>query len=194
MIKVGLTGGIGSGKTYVSKIFESLGIPVFHADHAGHMAYQNGEVRNQVIQLLGIKSYNHEGLPDRRFIASRVFDKAGLLHQLNEIIHPWVHQQFMVWADNLSATPYVIKEAAILFESGSDQQMSHTICVWAPDGLRTSRVQNRDGVSAETVIKRMSHQWPQEKIKQLSTFLVQNDGTKLVLPQVLKIHQKIISQ
>lgn len=193
MIKVGLTGGIGSGKSYVARIFESLDIPVFHSDEIAKLAYTDEDIKNQLIERLGPNSYR-SGKLNTEWVARKIFSDKQLLRMINGLIHPWVEQQFVQWTDNLTAVPYVLKEAAILFESGTARFLDYTICVWAPDETRITRVMSRDNQSKQAVIKRMQNQWSQEKIISLSTFQVNNDGTNLVLPQVLKIHQQLMNQ
>lgn len=191
MIRIGLTGGIGSGKSYVARIFKALGVPVFLADEAGRQAYLNPDIRQAVIRLMGAETYFQTDQPNRKKIAELVFQDAELLNRLNAIIHPWVKDAFEQFADKVSDAPYLIKEAAILFESGAQTGLDAVICVCAPDDLRLSRVLSRDQLTKSEVLRRMNNQWPQEKIQQLSDYLILNDGTKLVVPQVLKIHEEI---
>lgn len=192
MRKVGLTGGIGSGKSYVSQVFSALGVPVFDADPVARQAYADPLIRKQVILLLGSGVYeDNRIIPEE--VSALIFSHPDLLSKLNSLIHPWVQQQFLDWTARMADHPYVIKEAAILFESGSYRQMDQIICVWAPDQMRLQRVMNRDKHDAAEVRHRMRNQWDQEEIRSRSDFSIINDGTNLVIPQILKIHQTICS-
>ena len=193
MIKVGLTGGIGSGKTYVSTVFNSLGIPIFNADEFGKKAYTDPYIKKQVITLFGERSFTDLGI-DRNYIAEKVFNSKNLLEKLNHIIHPWVAKEFDIWTDNMSDKAYIIKEAAILFESGANVALDKMICVHAPDNVRLNRVLTRDGGKSEDILSRMKNQWPQEEKMKMSDYLLNNDGINLVTPQVLNIHNRIIKQ
>ncbi len=191
MIIIGLTGGIGSGKSFVAKLFFELGIPVFHSDQIAITAYSSPKIRERIVELLGPDAYLGETI-SRSVVAQKVFNSADLLTRLNQIIHPWVEQEFIKWADNLSDYPYLLKESAILYEAGLAQKMDKIICVHAPDEIRINRVITRDQSPRADIIKRMESQWPQEKKMALADFLIDNDGIKLVLPQILDIHERII--
>jgi dephospho-CoA kinase len=193
MIIIGLTGGIGSGKSYVARLFIELGIPVFHSDQIAITAYSSPPIRERILDLLGPDAYSGETI-NRNAIAQKIFNSADLLSRLNQIIHPWVEQEFIKWADNLSAHPYLMKESAILFEAGLAQKMDKIICVHSPDEIRIKRVITRDQSSRADIIKRMDSQWPQDKKMAMADFLIDNDGTKLVLPQILDIHERIIKE
>ena len=185
----GITGGIGSGKTTVCAIFSSLGIPVFNADDEAKALYSTEMIREKVIGLLGKKSYKKEVL-DRSYVAKKVFSDPDLLAQLNSIIHPAVQEKFSEWWASQSS-PYVLKEAAILFESGADKGTDLVITVAAPKDIRIQRVMKRDQCKAEEVEKRMKSQWTQaEKIKR-SKYVIINDEIEMLIPQVLKIHQEL---
>ena len=185
----GITGGIGSGKTTVCAIFSSLGIPVFNADDEAKALYSTEMIREKVIGLLGKKSYKKEVL-DRSYVAKKVFSDPDLLAQLNSIIHPAVQEKFSEWWASQSS-PYVLKEAAILFESGADKGTDLVITVAAPKDIRIQRVMKRDQCTAEEVEKRMKSQWTQaEKIKR-SKYVIINDEIEMLIPQVLKIHQEL---
>ncbi|MCK5821784.1 MAG: dephospho-CoA kinase [Bacteroidales bacterium] len=193
MITVGLTGGIGSGKSYIAKIFENLNIPVFNSDNQAKRAYLDPDIQAEVVQLLGADSIIN-GQPNTSFIAPKVFNNSVLLAKLNAIIHPWLGNQFRLWAESLSEHPYLIKEAAIIFETGIYQELNYTICVTAPEQTRIDRVKARDGSSEEDIVNRMMLQWPDEKKISLADYVIQNDAKQLLIPQVLKIHQTLISK
>lgn len=190
MITVGLTGGIGSGKSYIAEVFRKIGVPVFTSDDEAKLAYQDHIVRKQVIELLGTEAYQEE-LLNTSFISAKIFDNSELLQKLNDIIHPWVEKEFRTWADRMSEHAYIIKEAAILFETGIYKKLDYTICVTAPVNIRVSRVISRDNSNKETVLKRINQQWLDEKKIPLADYIIQNDGSQLVLPQILTIHNSI---
>lgn len=188
MLKVGLTGGIGSGKSTVARIFALLGVPVYIADLRAHrIMMSDASVQQQIIALLGSGAYLENGLPDRRFIASKVFADDTLLQGLNAIIHPAVRTDFAQWCAFQEA-PYVIQEAAVLFESGGDALMDEIILVWAPEEERIRRVAERDGISRDDVFSRMRHQWPDQQKATRAQFVINNDGAHPLLRQVMDIH------
>lgn len=190
MLNIGLTGGIGSGKSIVAKIFASLGIPVLDADAlAKKIMQENNQVKTQIINAFGVDSYNERGL-NRSFIANVVFKDPFQLQVLNSIVHPATIEAGKIWASQQKA-PYVIKEAALFFEAGSAEGMDKIIGVYAPDALRIQRVMQRDGLSREEVISRMQHQISQSVKMKLCDYVVQNDEQSLLLPQILKIHEEL---
>jgi len=193
MITVGLTGGIGSGKSYISQVFKNLNIPVFNSDVQAKSAYLDSGVQDAVLKLLGSESFIN-GQANTRFIASKIFNHSSNLAKLNSIIHPWVEKQFRVWTDSLSVQSYIIKEAAIIFETGIYKKLDYTICVTAPEQIRISRVSLRDGSSEKEIKKRIMQQWPDEEKIPLADFIIQNDGEQLIIPQILKIHQTLINK
>ncbi|MEW6469420.1 MAG: dephospho-CoA kinase [Bacteroidota bacterium] len=188
MLRIGLTGGIGSGKTTVGKIFSALGVPVYLADEAGKALLHTPAIRDQVAALLGKEVLDESGNIDRRRVAARVFADPKKLEQLNALIHPAVRRDFEDWAARQQSR-YVIREAAILFESGSDADLDGVIAVSSPEHLRIKRVMQRDGVTEEEVRARMRHQWSDEEKIGRSQYVIVNDERELVIPQVLKLHQ-----
>ena len=188
MKKIGLTGGIGSGKTYVSKVFESLGIPVFNADiEAKKLMSSSSELIQSIKYEFGNDIFDDYILNTKK-LASIVFSDTEKLRKLNSLVHPIVKQEFLVWQSKKKST-YVIKEAAILFESDSYKALDAVICVTAPINLRIDRVKLRDGYSYCEIKNRIENQISQEKKESLSDFIIVNDGVKSLLPQILKIHQ-----
>jgi dephospho-CoA kinase len=187
---VGLTGGIGSGKTTVARIFALLGCAVFDSDRAAKDAYVHDHVREKVRQLLGADSYLASGKPNRGFIAKSVFGDAAMLGRLNAIIHPEVGTMFREFV-NAHGNQMVIKESALLFEAGIAGQCAKVITVTAPDELRIERVMKRDRVSADDVRARMARQMQQEEKLQKSDFVVVNDNRQLVIPQVIEINRML---
>jgi dephospho-CoA kinase len=191
MIKVGLTGGIGSGKSTVARVFQHLGIPIYDADSRAKALYtEDTLLQEQVIQLLGEEAYTG-GRLNRPWIAERVFNNQALLEALNKLVHPAVGRDFYAWLKKQNA-PYVIKEAAIMFESGSHLALDEVILVSAPVEVRLGRVMNRDGLSAPEIRQRMARQWSEEERRAHSQHEINNNGHHLVLPQILALHEDFI--
>ncbi len=191
MLKIGLTGGIGSGKTAVAGIFRVLGIPVFNADKEARMLMENDdELVADIRQLFGEESYINNRL-NRTYIANIVFADAFNLEQLNAIVHPATIATAERWMQNQSA-PYAIKEAAILFESGSAAHLDFVIGVHSPLPLRLQRVMQRDNVTPEEVMARIDRQMDESIKMKLCDFVIENDDQHLLIPQVLKLHEEFI--
>lgn len=189
-IIIGLTGGIGSGKSTVAKIFAQLGIPVLDADAtAKAIMNEDRSVKTKLIELFGDEAYKENQL-NRPYIAQLVFEDAFKLQQLNAIIHPITIQYAKDWAFKQSA-PYVIKEAALFFESGSSEGVEKIIGVTAPKHIRIQRVMQRDQMTRENVIKRMEHQLEDSLKMKLCDWVIQNDDMHLLIPQILAIHQSL---
>lgn len=189
-IIIGLTGGIGSGKSTVAKIFAQLGIPVLDADAtAKAIMNEDHSVKTKLIELFGEDAYKENQL-NRPYIAQLVFEDAFKLQQLNAIIHPITIQYAKDWAFKQSA-PYVIKEAALFFESGSSEGVEKIIGVTAPKHIRIQRVMQRDQMTREDVIKRMEHQLEDSLKMKLCDWVIQNDDMHLLIPQILAIHQSL---
>lgn len=188
MIKIGITGGIGSGKSTVCKVFKVLGIPVFNADEeARRLMQEDKNLVEKIKELFGEEAYLNNKL-NRAKLAAMVFENKDLLQKLNALVHPAVGKEFIRWAAKQTDQPYVIKEAAILFESNAHRGLDYVITVSAPEKLRIERIMQRDGVSEEQVKQRMQNQWPERKKVQLADFVVVNDDKKMVLPQVMRLH------
>ena len=195
---VGLTGGIGAGKSTVGRVFETLGIPRFDADKYAHQIYVNSDaVRMSVIDRFGeeVGVFNEAGVSvdiNRSALASKVFNSEEDLKFLNELVHPAVRRGYEVWAKSLpSRTYYAIREAAILFESGADQGCDMVINVEAKDNLRIERVMLRDEVSEEHIRNRMAQQLSNDERKNRADFTIFNNPNDLLLPKVIEIHEKI---
>jgi dephospho-CoA kinase len=189
VLRIGLTGGIGSGKSTVAKIFSTIGIPVFYADVAARDVMNEDVVLKQKIkQIFGDAAYENDML-NRKYIADIVFNDPFKLEQLNAIVHPatisvahqWMLQQ---------TTPYVIKEAALFFEAGSTEGLDYIIGVYAPQHIRIQRVMQRDNVTRDEVLARMSKQINEEMKMRLCDFVIVNDEQTMIIPQVLKLHEK----
>ncbi|MDB5011179.1 MAG: dephospho-CoA kinase [Mucilaginibacter sp.] len=194
MLKVGITGNIGSGKTTVSKMFELLGIPVFYADDAAKSIMVTDELLVAGIKLaFGAAAYFNDNSLNRKHIAGIVFNDEQQLAKLNALVHPAVFRAFDNWAKQIENAPYVIKEAALLFESSSYKMCDKTILVTAPLETRIKRVMQRDSITKEEVISRNLRQFTQEEKLKLADFIIKNDDTELVIPQVLTLHQEFLS-
>ena len=194
MLKIGITGNIGSGKTTVSKIFELLGIPVFYADDAAKKVMtEDSLLINSLKKEFGEDAYLNDGTLNRKHIATIVFNDAKELIKLNSIVHPAVFRAFDNWVALIKDAPYVLKEAALLFESTSNKMCDYSIMVTAPLELRIKRVMQRDGLSRTEVESRDSKQFPEEKKTQLADYLIRNDDTELVIPQVLALHRQLLA-
>jgi len=192
MLRIGLTGGIGSGKTTVAKIFETLGIPVYYADDATkRLMNENKELKLQIIQHFGEESYKNGEL-DRKYLASVVFNNKEKLELLNSLTHPITIKDSDEWMSK-QAAPYVIREAAILFESGAAEKLDYIIGVYAPQHIRVKRVMDRDGVTVNEVMKRISRQIDEEMKMKLCNFVITNNEQQLVIPQVLKLHKQFLA-
>lgn len=191
MMVVGLTGGIGSGKTTVAGFFKDLGIPVYIADDAGkRLMNTSSRIREQIIDLFGEASYSGN-TPERKYIASKVFNDKELLEELNQIIHPAVAQDFNDWVKDQSSK-YVIYEAAILFETGGYNKCDLSILVTAPKKLRIKRLQKRDESSRQEIQERMDNQWSDEKKSELADFIIINEDLEQTRQQVEHIHGEIL--
>lgn len=191
-LKAGITGGIGSGKSLACQIFRILEIPVFEADlEAKRLMDRDPEVRTRLIELAGSEIYMASGMLDRPRLAELVFNNSKLLQQVNGLVHPAVRQAFSDWAEQ-QAAPYVLMEAAILFESGSYRSLDFSILMTAPEELRIQRVMKRDGTDREQVISRIRNQWPEDKKRELADFIITNDESTFLTMQVLDVHKKIL--
>jgi len=189
MQKIGLTGNIGSGKTWTCQIFEALGVPVFYADLEARKILNSPQTLKEIAGLFGKDVLKPDQSIDRKALAAIVFNDKNELNKLNQLIHPKLRQEFKKWADQHQTFKYVIQEAAILFENGFDKMMDKNICIAAPKELRLKRVIQRDQSRREDVIARMANQWSDEKKEAAADFVVYNDGQQMVLPQILKIHE-----
>ena len=193
MIKVGITGGIGSGKSTACKVFKVLGIPVFEADLvARQLMNSNKKVRDQLVHVFGAAVYLPDQTIDRKHLAGIVFNNPSLLAQLNAIVHPAVINAFHNWVLN-QHSHYLIHEAAILFESGFYKLMDKTITVATDVEQRIQRVMKRDGTSEEQVRQRIRNQWTDEQRIKLADFVIGNNDNELIIPQIVEIDKKLRS-
>ncbi len=186
MLRIGLTGGIGSGKSTAAKIFETLGIPVYYADDASKRLMNKNEELKAAIQKQFGKEIYTDGKLNRKLLSSFVFNNPEKLALLNSIVHPATIKDAEDWMQKQTA-PYAIKEAALIFESGSQEHLDKVIGVYAPVAVRISRVMQRDNVSREEVISRMNRQINEDIKMRLCNYVVINDEQQLLIPQVLKL-------
>lgn len=186
---IGVTGGIGSGKTTTCKIFEHLEVPVYYADVRAKQLMAQEPLKKKIIQAFGQNAYRN-GQLDRAYLADQVFRSKELLSVLNGLVHPAVADDFDEWLERHENVNYVIKEAAILFESGAYQAVDYTVLVVAPEETRIERVMARDGSTREEILQRMNNQWTQERKSKLADHIMNNDGYQLLIPQVLELHHK----
>jgi dephospho-CoA kinase len=191
-LKSGITGGIGSGKSTVAKIFALLGVPVYYADDAARaILHEDHEVLESIRKLFGDEVLV-DGKPDRKRIAAQVFNDKEKLGKLNAIVHPAVRRHFEGWLTAHNDAPYILKEAAILFESGTYKELDKIITVVSPEEARIARVMKRDNVTAEEVRSRIANQMSDEEKIKLSHFIIHNNDSELIIPQVLDVHHKLM--
>jgi dephospho-CoA kinase len=191
-IKIGITGGIGSGKTLVSDLFMQLGAPVYFADdRAKYLMNTKSEIKIPIIKLLGKQAYTAAGL-NRKYVAQKVFTNKTLITQLNSIVHPLVFNDFANWAQVQQHQPYLLKEAALLFESGSYLELDAIITVDAPENIRINRVMQRDGATRKEVENRMRNQLSSLIKTKAADYVITNNGHTPILPQVLQLHQQFL--
>ncbi len=194
MLKIGLTGNIGSGKTTVAKVFELLGVPVFYADdEAKKVMVMDAILIDAIKQTFGAGSYFDDGSLNRKHIAAIVFTNPAELVKLNALVHPAVFRAFDKLEADAKGAPYIIREAAILFESGSYKTCDRTLIVSAPLDKRLARVMRRDSISKTEVEKREARQMPEDEKKKLADDIIVNDDKQLVIPQVLALHQQYLA-
>lgn len=190
-LKVGITGGIGSGKSTVCKVFKVLGAPVFEADLvAKHLIDNDKKIRSGLINLFGKGIYTGDGRVDRKKLASLIFNNDIHLQKVNELVHPAVRSEFLSWTEGQDV-PYVIHEAAILFESGFYKMMDFNILISAPEKERIERVTRRDGSLPEQVKLRMQKQWSDEEKRKLATIEIRNADRDFIIPQIIKIDKNL---
>ncbi len=193
MLKIGLTGGIGSGKSTVAGIFQVLGIPVFDADANTKIIMESdATLQSGIRSLFGNDSFI-DGRLNRKFIAEIVFRNPEQLEKLNALVHPAAIRAAEVWADKQKSA-YVIKEAALFFEAGSAEGMDYIIGVYAPKHIRIKRVMDRDAVSREAVLDRMNKQIQEEIKMRLCDYVILNDDQHLLIPQVLQLHEQFLKE
>lgn len=196
MLKIGITGGIGSGKTTVCRVFEVLGIPVFYADVVAKQIMVTDEIlMDGIKETFGMESYVADGVLNNKHIAGIVFNDTIALEKLNALVHPAVFRAFDHWVAAVPAScPYILKEAALLFESGSYKMCDYNILVTAPQASKIARVMQRDGVTAAQVQARMDKQFTDEQKLKLADFQIKNDESSSIVLQVLDLHEQFINR
>jgi len=192
MKKIGITGGIGSGKSTVCEVFRLLGVPVFHADiEAKNLQNNNLNIKYRIKELFGEDVYTPDGILDRKKMAGIIFNDQKFLEAINGIIHPAVRNCFQKWCENYQKLPYVLYEAAILYESGFASDFDRNILVIAEERLRIERVIKRDQITEENIKERIKNQMPDiEKVKK-TDFIIENNNQSLIIPQILKLDKLI---
>ena len=193
MVQLGLTGGIGSGKTLVCSILEKLGVPVYYADSAARrLMNSDEELSKNIVGVFGAEVYNGASL-NRDLLARKVFGNQEMLAKLNAMVHPAVRKYYSGWVESQKGAPYVVEEAAILFESGADGLLDGSVLVYAPEALRIQRVMKRDGVDEKSVRSRMMHQMDEDKKKERADHIIYNDEKEMLLPQVIALHNIVLN-
>lgn len=188
---IGLTGGIGSGKSTVARMFKELGVPVYNSDErAKKLMVSSKTARKKISELLGEKAYSNKKL-NRSYIAKKVFRDAELLKKLNEIVHPLVRKSFKSWARRQKFC-YVIQEAAIIFENENQDFYDKIVLVTAPEEVRINRILKRDGSPRERILERMGNQWPDSKKIPLSDFVINNENLDETRIKVKEIHSLLL--
>jgi dephospho-CoA kinase len=193
MLKVGLTGNLGSGKTTISRIFQILGVPVYHADDASKNFFSDSNVRQLIRNEFGQEVFSEQNEIDRKALGKIVFSDPEKLKKLNSILHPLVREDFRNWSISYQNHPYVIQEAAILFESGFCHEYDLIVHVSCPEEIAVERALRRDQADRDDIMKRTRLQWTDDKKAAMSDFIILKDGSELVIPQVLKNHRLLMN-
>ncbi len=189
-----VTGNIGSGKTTACRIFEFLGIKIFYADQKAHEAYLLPKVKRQMLAKFGKEIYKADSSLNRPLLTKEIFGNSEKLAFVNALIHPQVQQMYEKWKRKVKDTPYTIYEAAILFETGRNKDFDAVIYVTADEELRIKRVMQRSNLSREQVLKRINEQWTDAQKAPLADYILENEETKLLIPQILALHHELIKQ
>jgi dephospho-CoA kinase len=190
-LQVGITGGIGSGKSLICKIFGVLGVPVYDADYrAKNLMTTDGILIDQIKKEFGSLSYNEKGALNREYLSAAVFSEPARLEKLNSFVHPRVEVDYNQWVSANNRSKYVLKEAALLFEAGSYLKLDQIILVTAPQEIRIARVLVRDvHRTKEDIVKILKNQMPEAEKELKANFIIRNDESELIVPQVLKLHK-----
>ena len=195
MLTIGITGGIGTGKSIVSRVFGLLGIPVYDSDAAAKLLMNTEpELVKEITEAFGPEAYTADKQLNRAHLAARAFHQPAKLKQLNALVHPYVGRHFQAWADAQKGASYVLKEAALIFEAGIDKKLDRVISVLAPLELRLSRLRQRDPQRTEADIRAIiDKQLPEEEHRKRAHFLIRNNDEELVIPQVLQVHGQLVT-
>ncbi len=193
MLKIGITGGIGSGKTTVCRMFEVLGIPVYYADDRAKWLMNNlPELQAAIKDTFGAEAYNEQGL-NRAHLAKIVFNDKKRLKELEALVHPQVFKDGAAWYEQHQKAPYTLRENALMFETGSYKAMDKTVTVFAPRDLRIQRVMARDNTTKEAIEARIDKQMPEDEKLKLADFVVNNDNQSSLIKQVYNLHEIFLS-
>ncbi|MFA6950088.1 MAG: dephospho-CoA kinase [Lentimicrobiaceae bacterium] len=193
MLKIGLTGSIGSGKTTIARVFSLLNIPVYLSDYEAKKILDQPEVTSLIVEKTGNSILSDNGLINRKALAEIVFNDIEKLQWLNSLIHPRVRQNFFDWAEDHKEYPYIIQESAILFESGFDKFFNKIIVVTCPKEERISRVLKRDTMTRKEILDRMDNQWAEELKIRKADIIIHNDEMSLAIPQVIACHNNFLN-
>jgi dephospho-CoA kinase len=191
-MKLGVTGGIGSGKTSVCKVFNVLGIPVFYSDDEARKVMDSEIDIIETVKRIAGKDVYSSGSLDRAELARLIFNNRKLLKMINEVVHPVVFERFKTWQKS-SSSPYVIMEAAILFESGAIKLVDRIVTILAPEEERIERIVRRNNLTREQVLDRIRNQMPDEEKTALSDWVIHNSEHDMIIPEILKIHEEMLS-
>ena len=190
-LRVGLTGGIGSGKSLVASVLQHLGVPIYFADLAGRrLLATDPNLIAAVRAEFGEEVFTGPDI-DRTKLGAQVFGDPDRLAVLNGLVHPAVARDYTAWQAVHATAQYTVKEAAILFETGTHKSADKVVLVAAPESVRVARVMARDGVDEASVRQRMARQWPEERKRALADYIIENDGTRMLLPQVIAVHRQL---
>jgi len=191
----GITGGIGTGKSFVCNVFKHLNIPIYDADsRAKYLMAADEKVKNQIVETFGNQSYEGGEL-NRKYLASKVFNDSDEVSKLNAIVHPAVGRDYQEWVDDNNDSPYLLKEAALMFESGSYKFLDGVIYVNASRDVRIERIKKRDPHRSEEEIKSiMNKQLSEKELKDRSDYIIHNDGEQMLLPQIIDLHQRLLKR
>lgn len=194
MLRVGITGGIASGKSFVASMFEALGIPVYYADReAKRLIATETDMIRDIRKLLGEKAYSEDGRYNTKYVAAIVFNDREKLMALNSIVHPRVKADYMSWHECQEA-PYTLHESALIYEGGFSPLMDKIIVVTAPEDVRISRLMSRDHITEEQAIRKISSQMPEQEKVDMADFVIHNDGKRLLIDQVWAVHIRLKDQ
>lgn len=195
MLKIGITGGIGSGKSTICNLFRNLGVPIFSSDEEGRkILNEDEEVREEIKKLYGQDMFHSNGEIDRPRLASLVFSDPTAMENVVNLVHPKVQAKYEKWCVKNESSPYTLKEAAILFESGYYHDLDKIINVFAPKEVRMERVIKRDKSIKEEVMKRMRFQYTDEERNKLADFILMNEDLDSLLPQVMELHEIFVNE
>lgn len=193
MLRAGITGGIGSGKTTVCRVFETLGVPVYFADDEARGLYVNSPgLKQEIIAQFGESAYLPDGQINKAYLRELAFGNPETGRLLNDIVHPYVFSHYEAWCEKHADAAYTLKEAAILFESGSFKRLHTVIGVAAPLETRIMRTMQRDSISRENVLGRIKRQMPQDELLKKCRFVIHNDGAHSLISQVLQLHRALL--